>query len=170
MISAPLSFIMPNTLRHITETEKAYWAGFVDGEGIIRVKKETPPWSRSPIYNLTIAIANTNNANKEALRELGAHIIERAPGKPGDLPSWAAEFQGTRAARFLEDIIPYLKNKKVDAQLGIEFQRVKEETKSYGPLPLSSEIIEKRDYFYRALLKGYPQKGYRASERKKEGD
>lgn len=136
--------LIPFQMPFIDETEKAYWAGFFDGEGSLRIKKE-----RKGQYVLMVTLTNTDIINRARLQELGAYILDLLPQKDGNKSYWMAQFQGKKAIMFLKVILPYLRMKQGTAKIAIEFQAAKQ-----------SRDFLRQEGIYRLLLTGYPQKGW----------
>lgn len=109
----------------ITETERAYWAGFIDGEGCISIKKNKPTKARyNPQYTLRVSIGNTDSTNNRELKKLGASIITHRPRKENWKISYYAEFTAKNARAFLQEIYPFLRLKAKQAALALEFQEL----------------------------------------------
>lgn len=130
----------------LTKEEIAYWAGIVDGEGsvdITRTYAKTKSGKR--IYHfIRLSIYNKNRQLiEDALKELGCgsvqthrmHSIKTSKRncnyKDHIVYAWVATTEN--ACRVLEQLLPYLRLKKPQAQLAIEFHRKKSITK--GRLP-----------------------------------
>lgn len=107
---------------NISETELAYAAGLIDGEGCIRIAKLSP---RSCVkegqYGLTVNCSNTHYGVLEWIKELfGGHITGKPRSEKHSL-CWCWMISGKRAADFLLLIEPYMKIKKREAQIAMMF-------------------------------------------------
>lgn len=112
-------------MKLMTETEKAYWAGFLDGEGCIRIKINQPQKPRhNAQYFLQVSITNTNPVNNDKLRNLGAYIQRHIPRNGKWRPRYQAFFQCEKAKEFLQQVYPYLRLKREEAYLAIQFQEL----------------------------------------------
>ena len=104
------------------KTDLAYVAGIIDGEGCIGIYKTKYR------YYLTVAVHMTDEWMVTWLASLFSgskntytHYRKRSNCKP----EWAWQIQGKRALVFLELILPYLKLKRPQAEIAINFQRAK---------------------------------------------
>lgn len=117
---------------HLDETEKAYIAGFMDGEGSISLGKDYPRVNghKTKIqYNLVVSMCNTNKEIVEWFKqELGGSITIRkwTKGK-NHKQAYQWNLKSNQAIDFLKEILSYLKIKKQQAELAIEFQKHKRE-------------------------------------------
>jgi len=124
---------------------KSYIAGLFDGEGsitILRLKSNEKCRRVSSIHNLNIRIANTNKEVLEMVKELfggGLHISNRTHRI---CYSWTAS--GNIAWNFLKHIIPFLRIKKQQAQLGIDFH---ESIAPHNNIKLTQEQLDFREEY-----------------------
>jgi hypothetical protein len=112
-------------LNKLSETEKAYIAGIVDGEGSIAISKSQTKKYKYVYHILTISVSNTNKIVIDWLREkLGGSVHSyRCKAHRRDCFSW--QTSAARAKKVLEQILPYLIIKKEASELAIEFQKRK---------------------------------------------
>lgn len=104
----------------ITKDELNYYAGFFDGEGCIMIKKKH---SGRPYHTLDIAISLTNlNILEDFRRAFGGTIHGAYKSKVYYKDKWMWMIGGNKALAFLKLIYPYLRLKRGEAELGIEFQ------------------------------------------------
>ena len=83
-----------------SETERAYFAGFVDGEGAIMLRS----CGRGNI-TLTLVIANTNLGALRGLQQLwGGYIHEEASQSVLHKPIYKLAFGGEVTGKILEEI------------------------------------------------------------------
>jgi hypothetical protein len=99
----------------MTEVEKAYAAGFFDGEGCVLI--DLP--RRTKGYALRVTLAQ---GSKTVLLRLQAAWGGSLSGKEG---RWRLSLVGTTAGAFLSDIFPFLVVKREQAAIAIEFQGCK---------------------------------------------
>ena len=93
-------------------TKLAYIAGFVDGEGCIRIKKSN---KQGNSYYVTMTISSNNLPVLEFIREgFDGKIYKKERGYQYYLSSG-------EAVDFLKCILAYLKVKQAEAELAIEF-------------------------------------------------
>lgn len=109
-----------SVIGHLPETEKAYLAGIIDGEGCITINRRAVK-GRAPVYHLYVSIANTSPALKKWLDErfperTYLHIIKRK--NPKHREGWNWVLSGNRQVMvFLREIAPYLVIKREQAEL-----------------------------------------------------
>lgn len=133
------------------ETDKAWIAGIIDGEGSIFVMRQKRlDRERDTNYILRVAVQSTDPYMTKALKELcpiSAEFSVQRDKRPecSDTLKW--QVNGKNAARFLEEILPYLRVKHEQAQLAIEFQKT---TKKHWKHMLQ-EDYEKQANLYQAL-------------------
>ncbi len=134
----------------IEQLDLAYAAGIFDGEGtvtILRVQNE-----RNPTHSLHAFVTNTDRPLLEWLRETygGAIYAQRQQGQ--NRPCWQWKLTSRGAADFLALLLPYLRVKRAQAVVGIEFQTFKEAWRRDGRR-MPAEIVEAREVFRLRLLK-----------------
>lgn len=128
----------------LSDAEKGYLAGIIDGEGTLRVMRSLQLW-----YAPFIQITNTNQALMDWLQQLlgekgiGHTYHEKRSKQPNHKPKHVyniAAVQGVK--QILDQIAPLLVIKKEQAKLLLEFIAMKEEKADYGVLPREKEIFE----------------------------
>jgi len=112
----------------LSEPEKAWLAGFVDGEGYIgityQIKKETNSSSASDIYHPLLIIVNTNKEALEYIRRImcAGTIYDGKLPKKNEKPSYQYKVsKRDDILVILRLILPYLKIKKRQGNLLIKF-------------------------------------------------
>ena len=103
----------------LNDIEKAYIAGFIDGEGCIslawRLKKYTTP---------IIQVANTNQDILVYLKTIfGGSLIDRQEKRINRKPSFAWVVCGQKAINVIRQIYPFLKLKKNQAEILLSLKR-----------------------------------------------
>ena len=103
----------------IKDTEWAYLAGLIDGEGSFYVCYDR----RNDVYSLEVAIANTARSMIEWLLEHfgGTEKLSGTPKHEGCPSQWAWVVRGRRAAPIIAGILPYLVVKVGQARLAEAF-------------------------------------------------
>ena len=92
------------------EVEKAYLAGFFDGEGCCMI---------SPNCSVKVIVTQKNQTVLEwMLREYGGSVHFYEKKKNGNIPKWAL-YNKHEILKFLADIRPYLQQKHVEVDYGI---------------------------------------------------
>ena len=100
-----------------TETEKLIWAaGFFEGEGTVHITKQG---------YLDVKIANTSYKSLKLLQSISGGRIYKYPNyrkKNGDTTSiYRLCIFGLKAYEFLKKILPYMKFRRRQVELAIEF-------------------------------------------------
>ncbi len=111
----------------LTELEKSYLAGLIDGEGSVTITKRMR-WATTGTYqyNLQVIVSNTSlkllGWLKQKLPGAGSYTHNRfSEAHPHWRLSFTFQLNGKGAWEFLKLIEPYLVIKKEQAVLGIEF-------------------------------------------------
>lgn len=108
----------------ISETELAWVAGFIDGEGSIGIIKTYGRHGQSPTYLIRLEVSNTNREIITFLRDLFGGGLQ--PDKKRN-PAWKDSYKWVVAAKQAKDIIeqitPYLRLKKQQAELALELAK-----------------------------------------------
>mgnify|MGYP001241439435 CR=1 FL=1 len=104
----------------MTEVELAYVAGLFDGEGCVNIWKHNDRGVMR--HRLRATLANTHKPFGEWLkREFGGSVTVYKSQQHKTLYTWSV--YGKACARFLGQIIPYLRLKQDQAVVAIEFQK-----------------------------------------------
>ena len=126
-----------------TETELAYAAGIIDGEGCIGIwKYRQPRCQHGYTYALRVTVTMTEP-------EVPTWLFETFGGCLNDYPPEREEWKrkyiwaiSTKQARpFLGTILPYLKEKVEQAEIAIEFQSTKK-MGDYRNKPKTDAVLE----------------------------
>jgi len=112
----------------MTKIEKAYLAGFIDGEGSIGIY---PDYRHPSNYRLVLTICNTNKDVIEWVRKVTKELncfqeLKTTKNYPSwQKPKWkdvySVWFGSGAAKRILKEIFPYLIVKKEHAQIAAKF-------------------------------------------------
>lgn len=108
----------------IKDTDKAYIAGLIDGESTITIgrrrhgKKSKSPWYYQPI----ISMGNTNRAIVDFIAErYSGWVMARKPSNE-KYKEWYQWFiRRDSMIGFLQDILPYLRLKRPQAEIVLQF-------------------------------------------------
>lgn len=112
------------------ETDKAYFAGIVDGEGCISVRKATSrncTWIRGSLH-----ICMSNKPVLEYLASLAEEVgvlclcDDQRAKRNGWKPMWHWVMSTQQAAKILKIVLPYLRVKRVQAELLIELASIRD--------------------------------------------
>ena len=111
------------------DEELIWMAGFFDGEGCISMVRCGPRHEGySPYYRIVIAMTLTNEAILRLFHaRFGGRFYPMHNGKPGKSRDWKPQWQwrmdASPGARFIEEILPYLKLKHEQAEKALLFWR-----------------------------------------------
>lgn len=152
----------------MTKVELAYVAGIVDGEGCITVTQGSMCNDGHKRHDLFVCVWNNN---KELINWLqsqmgGSSYGRNQGGNRKDNYCW--RLTSKKALRFLLLLYPYLRVKKPQAKIGIEFQK---QRKIYGRNHLkTNEAWEREEKLFLQIKqlnqRGRPQTPTERSERK----
>jgi len=121
----------------LPEITKAWMAGFFDGEGTIFIERDSPrplKGKLSPRYLLRVAAVNTVYSALEPFRTyFGGQLVETKLGTNRPLYAWST--RSKIAMKFLEALLPYLRVKQKQAELGIFFQKKLRHHGGNAPMP-----------------------------------
>ena len=109
------------------KTDLAYMAGIIDGEGCIRIGKGNQGGNNKKVnYTLKMSIGMANPYIPQMFRFVfGGHFFQSTEGTAERLPTWQWGIDSNKAVDVLRTLLPYLKLKKSEAELAIEFQKGK---------------------------------------------
>ena len=109
-----------------TIADAAWTAGIIDGEGSIFVMKQgRHDREREYNYILRVSVQSTDRIMTSELKRLwpdGAEFMVVIDNRPNNSDTMKWQVNGKRAARFLQEILPFLRVKKEQAETAIEFQ------------------------------------------------
>lgn len=111
----------------LTETEKAYLAGFLDADGCINVSCHNIPGSATPTHYLQVTIVQANGPFLEKwcnLTSLG-RVYEMPPSDLAKKKVYQWTMNGKQAETFLTLLLPYIDIKHPDAELALMFRKTK---------------------------------------------
>ena len=134
----------------IWETDKAYIAGIVDGEGCVTIYRRKCKGTRTGLfYTSGIVVVNTHKGVIDFCHQktgLGTVCVEKK--KTRNRPAWRLSLQAKQALELLEVIEPYLIVKKSQAEVLRRFVAAK--TKRNW---LSDEEWQRREDLYLEMRK-----------------
>jgi hypothetical protein len=137
--------IMPS----LSETEKAYIAGLFDGEGCVHIAVNKPrPKGINPYHQLMVCVANTNQEIiKYLFDSFGGRVADNVR-KENQQPCQTWWIYAKEANAFLKLIFPYLRIKKLQAEIAIKFQSEIQ----YTGKNVSPETLEKRETYRKSIV------------------
>lgn len=121
--------------------ELAYLAGMFDGEGSIIIHKHKA--KKSSHHDAYVVEACLGNTNEWIVRQFqfsfGGNVYLRKKQTEQTQAIWAWQISANKAIPFLTTIIPFLKLKKTQAEIGLKFQESK--SKKRRAKPVSQEEL-----------------------------
>ena len=124
------------TVKDISKEDLIYAAGFFDGEGSIGIyAMGAPSARRTPSFTLVMNVTGTNQAAIMWWQmTFGGRVVcdyrSHSDVKCSDAYKWMCGSKKARAV--LELLLPYLKIKKSEAEIGLQFQRHKDSYKAWS--------------------------------------
>lgn len=161
-----------------SETELAYIAGIIDGEGYLGMSKNRTKKQRqkSPKYQTEICVVNTNYALIEWLQiRIGGLINTRKKYDEAWKVAYRWRIQESNHSEFLQAIYPYLVIKRQQAQLIIEYWIKKVKQYREGRRwEMSNDELNMRESYFQKLkdlnAKGNKERPQRLNESTPQGD
>ena len=126
------------------KTDLAYCAGLLDGEGCLTISKRT----QKNTFQMRVEIVNTNKEVLEWVKGMfgGSVIVRMRPGKYGNNKEsfvWLADTR--RAASFLRLIKPYVKIKRRQLEIALDFQRTIRHETGHGRFITPQQLAFRAD-------------------------
>jgi len=108
----------------VTSTNNLYYlAGFFDGEGTILITRKTNESSRGARLYLSVSVTNTNKKVIEDFNGLFPGYLGKVLKKKDYfLQAWVWTVSAEKAEMFLLKIKKYLRQKKDEAEIALEFR------------------------------------------------
>ncbi len=150
--------------KHLPVVDVAYLAGIIDGEGCISITKPTNKCPSS-ICGLVVLVANTNEPIIDWIQStFGGNKKAKKRNNDRAKVCYTWLLQGYAAEALLEAVLPYLRVKKVQGQLGLGLLRGKRlaggNSNTNAPYP---EHFRKEIEQMRALMNYLNKRGPRES-------
>ena len=133
-------------INNLTDTDAAYLAGIIDGEGSInlsRVHKNSP--DHTTTYFIRLRVTNTHRGLLDWI------VLKVGYGSVGKMKNYDSKYNRKQAYQWnlsnqrvvdvLRQVYPYLKVKRLQAEVAFEYQKTV--GISFGK-KLSEEIVDKR--------------------------
>lgn len=112
-----------------TVAKLAYIAGLVDGEGMIGLSRSAKRGNHNHAYAGVCTITNTDQEiHSWLIQTTGIGIVDPRIRGPKDKPCWVWRLRSYEQKDFLLAILPYLKIKKQQADLLLEFLVIERRT------------------------------------------
>ncbi len=137
----------------ITDTDWAYAAGFVDGEGCIAIGRSFEPKRGRFYYTVQIVVSNRDQAVLNWLRDTwGGWIVPNSANSRGlkARPAWNWRAPtGSSAEPFLLGIGEYLRIKQPQCENALEMIELSRRSRrTLGPYPLPKEWLAEQEALY----------------------
>jgi hypothetical protein len=169
--------INKTTRGKLSETELAYIAGIIDGEGCIglsrnRTKKQR---QKNPKYQSEICVINTNKGLVDWLVRAGGLVNVRPRNDERWKVAYRWRIKESLHPDFLRAILPYLVIKRKQAELIIQYCETKiSHIRQGNKRDMSDEELAKRESYYQQMkllnAKGNPEYLQRLNESTPKGD
>ena len=115
-----------------------YFAGFFDGEGCVSIARQKKTWGNKDqtyFHRLRINVAQKDPSVLKQLYDIVGGTMHCSNG----VWKWYAD--DAAAVQFLETITPFLRVKKLQAELALEFSK----TKQGGRNSITAEVFDLRE-------------------------
>lgn len=155
----------------LRDTDKAYLAGIVDGEGCISISKQIIKRTPTPVYSLIVVVSLVNKDVLQYFKEITGLGSVKYGAKHESSDNSRTSYQwwvsSRQAEKLLVEIYPYLRIKREQADIALSFMKTyqlkyygKTKTGIKGGCRTPAEIVHQRDRYKNALtmLKGYKTK------------
>jgi hypothetical protein len=132
---------------NLSKESLAYAAGLIDGEGCILIIRGKPRGVRvTPQYSLRIVVGMSVLTGVKFLHELfGGSISVRANREYKPVNVWSV--QTIQAEGVLRNILPYLRVKKEEARIGLEFrEHMNSYIRANGRIINKDEVSVREEY------------------------
>ena len=133
------------------ELEYSYLAGLVDGEGYLGITTKGIRVNGRNKYQVIIRI---QMCDKEIIEYLSSFLNVKIANHYRDHPIWKDAYSVTlydnRATEFIKKIYPYLRVKKKQAEIIIEFRKSITRGRNQSN-PVTLEMIDKQDELYNKI-------------------
>jgi hypothetical protein len=108
------------TVNVLSAEDAAYIAGFLDGEGCICLTKNHKNDGKTPSYSINVRISNNCLEALDWVKNVVGYgiVCPKSNKKCGD---WA--LRNSRTSDFLKQLHPYLKIKKLQAEVAMEYAK-----------------------------------------------
>ena len=123
-----MTFVTDDSSAWLPTIGQLGWAaGFVDGEGCVRIARRNPGPGKNRIYSLELTISQNTRSTLEYFQsifpDIHGSLRLHAAGEHLRRPVFALNYRCTQCLTLLLRLEPFLVRKKDEAQCGIEFAR-----------------------------------------------
>lgn len=139
-----------NNPPNISDTDLAWAAGLIDGEGCIHITKRPADKYRRENFQLTVAVCMTHKPTIERLYNIfkvGSVCHKHPRGKQRTPWTWTVLAQQAEAV--LRLLMPYLFTKLAEGKIAFEFRRTMLGTRGRRGVP--APLMQERRKLYRKM-------------------
>lgn len=136
----------------MNDVELSYFGGLFDGEGCIQIAHHRPQrGKRTEQHTLRCAVAMTDRVCVGSFLIFGGSVCQKTKflNNPKWKPQWIWSISSNQAKRFLETLFPFLRLKKEQAKMAIEFQELRSHPRIINKV--SQEELHKRNWYWQKL-------------------
>jgi hypothetical protein len=132
------------------DTDWAYAAGFVDGEGCIAVVRSFVQKSNRYSYGVHVVVSNLDRPVLEWMQNTWGGWVVAVSGREGrSRPSWTWRCTGLKAKPFLNGIRPWLRIKGLQCENAlVMIDLLQRGRRTLGPYPLPPAWLEEQESLY----------------------
>jgi hypothetical protein len=145
--------------------DKAYIAGFLDGEGEVGIHKMTEPdMVRGCRHRLEIAFTNTHKDVLLFIQSIyGGNISKKQLHSENHRQCYRLRIEGMTSIKLLRDVFPYLKIKRMQAEIAFQFAKTLRRVGGNTRRPITNRVFDKRENLYSEIKNINLTKSYVAS-------
>jgi hypothetical protein len=132
-----------------SDTDWAYAAGFVDGEGCIAVVRSFVPDRGRYQYGVNVVVSNLDRDVLEWMRRTWGGSLQPVGGKGQSRSSWTWRCSTRTAKSFLDGIRPWLRVKSQQCDNALAMIALLYRSRhTLGPYPLPAEWLAEQEHLY----------------------
>lgn len=144
----------PMDRMELDDVKLAYQAGLMDGEGCVHIARQTYQSGRRPCYRLRLSIAQNHlRTLADFQQEVGVegrlYQVKRTAVQNRD--SFDLKYDGAAAAEVIRRLRPFLRRKRVEAEMALEYLQVCDVSTRYGGKGAPQEVWRRREWYYNKL-------------------
>jgi hypothetical protein len=148
--------ITRGNMNQLSETQKAYLAGLIDGEGCVTILKHQGKNNRSPVYRAMLVVAMTSKETIEAIHTFTSvgtiHYEERNNKKETNCSVYRWQISVSTDLRgVLQAILPYLILKRGEVETVLEYLSLPSDPSMGKGIPKPLFYTHKREAYYQRL-------------------
>lgn len=136
-------------MNELTEAERAYLAGLIDGEGCITITKQARKDTPTPVYQMVLVISQNDG-------DFLSHWQDRTGIGSVNSGNSAGGYQwrcsAANAARLLEQVYDYLVVKKDQAALALEFQKTMGAGYGGSGTKTPADVVDNRERYRNRIM------------------